>query len=211
MNIPYMKQEELIKEVLDLEWEMFTNVNSINGRASCQDDDKTFIIMRKAQADTWSMDTLKSYLKDLKAAKSDKRNLMAVKYARMMETTFPEEYENLKEQLPVVSDRSCKLVNEIVKYHLKWSMEAFDKFPKLFSMGRPASGNVGRSNSIESYLKSELLTYSEKTLELCLKDTMAAADNDINLSLEILKNTARSYGFESLDEIEKKLSGGETN
>ena len=207
MDSPDMKREELIREVLALEWEMFTNVNSINGRASCQDDDKTFIIMRKAQADVWSMDTLKSYLLDLKNAKDDKTNLMAIKYARMMEATFPEEYENLKEQLPVVSDRSRKLAIEIVKYHLKWSMEAFGKYPKLFSLGRPASGSAGRSNSIENYLKGELLTYSEETLGLCLKDTIAAANNDMNLSLEILKNTAKSYGFDSLDAIEEKLSG----
>ena len=201
-----MKREEITKEVLDLEWEMFANVNSVNGRASCQDDTRTFIIMRKAQADTWSVDTLKSYLNDLKSAKGDKINLMAVKYARMMELTFPEEYDALKKQLPAVSDRSRKLAQEIVKYHLKWSMEASGKYPEFFSLGRPVSGNAGRSNSIENYLKSELLTYSEETLELCLKDTTAAAEKDMNLSLEILKNTAMSYGFDSLDAIEEKLS-----
>ncbi|MFC1838761.1 DUF4125 family protein [Thermodesulfobacteriota bacterium] len=207
MDIPDMKREGLIKEVLDLEWEMFTNVNSANGRASCQDDTGTFMIMRRAQAGIWSADTLTSYLNDLRAAKYDKRNLMAEKYARMMEATFPEEYEILEKQLPAVSDRSRELAREIVKYHLKWSMEASGKYPKFFSLGRPVSGNTDRSNSIENYLKSELLTYSEETLELCLKDTIAAADNDTNLSIEILKNTARSYGFDSLDAIEEKFSG----
>ncbi|MFC1495531.1 DUF4125 family protein [Thermodesulfobacteriota bacterium] len=207
MDIPDMKREGLIKEVLGLEWEMFTNVNSANGRASCQDDTGTFMIMRRAQAGIWSADTLTSYLNDLRAAKYDKRNLMAEKYARMMEATFPEEYEILEKQLPAVSDRSRELAREIVKYHLKWSMEASGKYPKFFSLGRPVSGNTDRSNSIENYLKSELLTYSENTLELCLKDTIAAADNDVNLSLEILKNTANSYGYSSLDEIEEKSPG----
>lgn len=207
MDNPDIKREEVIKEVLDLEWEMFTNVNSVNGRASCQDDFKTFMIMRRAQAYIWSVDTLTTYLNDLSVAKRDKINLMAVKYARMMEATFPEEYEILKEQLPDVSDRSRKLTQEIVKYHLEWSLEAFGKYPRFFSLGRPVSQNTDRSNSIENYLKSELLTYSEETLELCLKDTIAAAENGVNLSLEILKNTARSYGFDSLDAIEERLSG----
>ena len=201
-----LKGEEVIKEVLELEWEMFTNVRSINGRASCQDDRETFLIMRKAQADIWSAETLSSYSNDLRSAKHDKINLMAIKYARMMEVTFPEEYSELKNQLPPVSPRIRDLVLEIVKYHLEWSMEASDRYPKLFTLGRPVSGNLNRSNSIENYLKSELLTYSVDTLELCLKDTIEAANKGINLSLEILKNTAAGYGFDSLEEIEKRLS-----
>lgn len=202
-----INRKDLIKEVIELEWEMFTNVSSVNGRASCQDDRKTFSVMRGAQADIWGTETLISYLDDLRTAERDKTNLMAVKYARMMEVTFPEEYKTIKKQLPEVSARCRYLAQEIVKYHLKWSMEASGKYPRLFSLGRPVSGNLDRANSIENYLKSELLTYSENTLELCLKDTIAAADNNLNLSLEILKNTARDYGFDSLDAIEKRLSG----
>lgn len=203
-----MKREELINKVLDFEWEMFTNVNGADGRATCQDDKKTFMIMRKAQADIWSADTLNSYFNDLKVAKQNNANLMTLKYARMMEMTFPEEYEAIKKQLPVISVRVSDLVCEIVKHHLKWSMEASQKYPKLFSLGRPVTGTVDRSISIENYLRSELLTYSENTLNLCLKDTIEAAGNDINLSLEILKNTAGSYGFDALDAIEEKSSGG---
>ena len=202
-----MKREDIIKEVLALEWEMFTNVNSTEGRTSCQDDLKTFMIMRRAQAGVWSEDTLSSYLDDLRAAKQDKKNLMAIKYARMMEVTFPLEYEAIKEQLPPVSDRIRKLAREIVEYHLKWSMEASGKYPRLFSMGRPVSSDMNRANSIENYLKSELLTYSENTLELCLRDTIDAADDNLNLSIEILKNTARNYGFDSLEALEKTLKG----
>lgn len=208
MNNPEIKREELIKKVLGLEWEMFTSVNSANGRALCQDDNKTFMIMRRSQAEIWSVNTLASYLDDLMAAKRDNNNLMAVKYARMMEVTFPEEYINLEKQLPAVSERSRELVEEIVKYHLEWSMEASRRYPKFFSLGRPVSGTADRINSIENYLKSELLTYSGDTLALCLKDTIVAADKGVNLSLEILKNTAKSYGFDSLDAVEDKLTGG---
>jgi len=63
-----MERKELTNCILELEWDMFTNVTNVGGRASCQDDRKTFIIMRKAQAHIWSMNTLISYLYDLEDA-----------------------------------------------------------------------------------------------------------------------------------------------
>ena len=204
-----MERGEIIEKVLALEWDMFTNVAGVNGRASCQDDKKTFVIMRKAQADIWSTDTLTSYMADLESAGRNKVNLMSIKYARMMEVTYPDEYKNIKDRFPPVSERVNELVSRIVKHHLAWSIEASKKYPKLFSLGRPvatAVENIQHIISIENYLRSELLTYSENTLKLCLEDTMKAFDNKVNLSIEILKNTAKSYGYDSLDAIEKSLS-----
>ena len=204
-----MERGEIIEKVLALEWDMFTNVAGVNGRASCQDDKKTFVIMRKAQADIWSTDTLTSYMADLESAGRNKVNLMSIKYARMMEVTYPDEYKNIKDRFPPVSERVNELVSRIVKHHLAWSIEASKKYPKLFSLGRPvatAVENIQHIISIENYLRSELLTYSENTLKLCLQDTMKAFDNKVNLSIEILKNTAKSYGYDSLDAIEKSLS-----
>ena len=204
-----MERGEIIEKVLALEWDMFTNVAGVNGRASCQDDKKTFVIMRKAQADIWSTDTLTSYMADLESAGRNKVNLMSIKYARMMEVTYPDEYKNIKDRFPPVSERVNELVSRIVKHHLAWSIEASKKYPILFSLGRPvatAVENIQHTISIENYLRSELLTYSENTLKLCLQDTMKAFDNKVNLSIEILKNTAKSYGYDSLDAIEKSLS-----
>ena len=188
---------------------MFTNVLNINGRASCQDDKKTFLIMRRAQADVWSTDTLAGYLEDLESANKEDINLMSIKYARMMKVTFPDEYEHIKNRLPPISENVHNLVNNIVKYHLEWSIASSKKYPKLFSLGRPvttAGTQVQHTISIENYLRSELLTYSENTLNLCLKDTIEAFDNKRNLSMEILSNTAKSYGYDSLDKIENALS-----
>ncbi|MGA1870912.1 MAG: DUF4125 family protein [bacterium] len=139
----------------------------------------------------------------------NKINLMAVKYAHMMKITFPEEYEEIKNEFPPVSPRVHELADEIMKYHSKWALEASVKYPKLFSLVRPitiADSGEGHHVSIDNYLHSELLTYSEVTLELCLKDTQKAEAGGKNLSLQLLKNTAESYGFESLDAIEKALS-----
>jgi hypothetical protein len=204
-----MERKELMNNILELEWDMFTNIKNIGGRASCQDDKPTFMIMRKAQADIWSMNTLISYLNDLKDAARNKMNLMAVKYAHMMKITFPGEYEQIKNELPKVSSRVHELASEIMKYHSKWAMEASVKYPMVFSLGRPiteADGKGVKNASIDNYLHSELLTYSEATLELCLKDTLKAEGEGKNLSLEILKNTAKSYNFKSPDAIEKALS-----
>ena len=49
--------------------------------------------MRTSQAEAWTEKLLKSYYDDLLQAKSHNRNLMTEKYARMMESTFPEEYK----------------------------------------------------------------------------------------------------------------------
>ena len=204
-----MEREELTNNILELEWDMFTNITNVGGRAACQDDRPTFMIMRKAQADIWSMNTLISYLNDLKDAVQNKINLMAVKYGHMMKITFPEEYEEIKNELPPVSPRVRELTHEIMKYHSKWALEASVKYPRLFSLGRPitiADSGGGNYASIDNYLHSEMLTYSEATLELCLKDTQKAEAEGRNLSLEILKNTAESYDFESLGAIEKALS-----
>ncbi len=204
-----MERNELIKKILAAEWQMFTNVNGANGRASCQDDQKTFTVMRKAQADIWADETLKSYLNDLENALEHGENLMAIKYAHMMEITHPDEYERIKDRLPVVSDSVLELVDKISDYHLSWSLESSVKYPRLFSLGRPVSSGAGVSQqtiSIQNYLRSELLTYSENTLKLCLKDTVEAIENKVNLSLEILRNTARSYGYDSLEKIEERLS-----
>ncbi len=204
-----MERKELTTCILELEWDMFINVTNVGGRAPCQDDRKTFIIMRKAQADIWSTNTLISYLCDLEDAAQKEINLMAIKYAHMMKITFPEEYEEIKNELSPVSPQAQELAREIVKYHSKWAIEASVKYPRLFSLGRPvnvADNSRRRYASIDNYLHSELLTYSETTLDLCLKDTLKAESEGKNLPLEILKNTAESCGFESPDAIEKALT-----
>ena len=203
-----MDRKELTERILELEWEMFTNATNEGGRASCQDDKPTFLIMRRSQHDAWSIDTLMSYKKDLDQAAQNEMNLMVIKYAYMMEITFPEDYAAFKDRLPAILPGAQVLVTEIMKIHSSWSAEAADKYPKLFSYGRPltsADSGGSRYAAIDNYLKSELLTYSEPTLMLCLRDTLKAADAGINMSLEILKNTAQSYGYSSLDATEAAL------
>ena len=59
--------------------------------------------MRKSQFLTWDTETLESYRRDLTEAEDKGWNLLSEKYARMMESTAPIQYEKLKKHLPVRS------------------------------------------------------------------------------------------------------------
>ncbi len=43
-----------IEKIINIEWDMFQNVHNIGGRASCQDDRRTFYIMRGSQFFCWN-------------------------------------------------------------------------------------------------------------------------------------------------------------
>ena len=94
-------KEELIDKIIEEEWKQFDKVNNEGGRASCQDNLTTFRIMRKSQFDNWNEMMLESYCRDVKKAAAEGWNLLTEKYARMMESTDPEGYEKLKDQITV--------------------------------------------------------------------------------------------------------------
>ena len=50
-----MERRELEKQIIEKEWLMFQKVQDVNGRASCQDDWTTFLIMRISQFEGWDM------------------------------------------------------------------------------------------------------------------------------------------------------------
>ena len=201
-----MNKTELIDAIIKLEWSMFTTAQNAGGRASCQDDWETFEIMRRSQHLVWAMDTLESYRADLEAARAVGMNLVAFKYAYMMRITFPEEYEAIKDRLPPVSPAKEELVEAICAVHGRWAAEKAEKYPLLSRMGRPlTSAEGGRWAAIDNYLYSELLTYSEQTLALCLRDTQAAEARGENLSIKIVENTAHLYGYPDLDSLEASL------
>lgn len=54
--------------------------------------------------------------------------------------------------------------------YMEWEKEFFERYPIFSSMGRPlySSEDNDIETSIETYLRGELLSYSEKTLKLYL-------------------------------------------
>ena len=71
-------RDELMSEIIKLEWDMFSHVSNVGGPASCQMRPDTFKIMRKSQAATGSDELLASYLEDLKAATREGRQIVAI-------------------------------------------------------------------------------------------------------------------------------------
>ena len=175
-------RDELMSEIIKLEWDMFSHVSNVGGPASCQMRPDTFKIMRKSQAATWSDELLASYLEDLKTATREGRNIMTEKYARMMESTFPEEYRKLAASLPPVDKETLQKMEEIVAINVGWKAELFDRYPRLSGKGRPlrTSEDSTGETSFETYLRGELKTYSARTITLLHELTLRQQQDGVN-------------------------------
>ncbi|KUO78936.1 MAG: hypothetical protein APF81_26000 [Desulfosporosinus sp. BRH_c37] len=202
-----MSKEALIAKIIDLEWNMFHNVSNIGGKASCQENPETFKIMRHSQAVSWSEDTLESYLNDLSTAQENKRNLLTEKYARMMKYTSPLEYANIEHKLPSLDSEIPLLIDKIVKIVMGWEEELSVKFPNILKKGRPIYSTQDSMyvTSVETYLRGELMTYSQKTLELYYNNILMQQTENINGSEITLFYMIKQYGFNSLEEANEKL------
>ena len=65
-----MERRELERQIVEKEWLMFQQVQGVNGRAACQDDWTTFLIMRLSQFEGWDTDVLESYFEDIVQAEA---------------------------------------------------------------------------------------------------------------------------------------------
>jgi len=202
-----MQKETLIKEIIKMEWTMFSNVNNISGKASCQEDPETFKIMRISQINVWTDEILTSYLVDLKNAHVEGKNLMTEKYARMMEFSQPIEYEQIKDRLMVIPEETKMHIDTIVEINMLWNEALVEQYPNLKAKGRKnrSSEDTAYDTSIETYMKGELATYSIKTIELLNSYTCEQANKGNNLSEEILLNTVKFYGYKSLKQADEKI------
>lgn len=202
-----MEKEELVKAIIELEWSAFDKVENKGGRADCQDDYNTFSIMRKSQYLAWPFDLLASYYEDFVEANERGWNLITEKYGRMMESTVPEEYEAIKEQLPPCSEQKRAIVEQIAEIQVEW-MEDFAKvYPKMAGNARSIRSDTDQpyNTSYETYLKGELMTYSDRTLGLYGKWIVELNQKQENLAKKIMTNTALLFGYESLEAAEQAL------
>jgi hypothetical protein len=202
-------KEDLIAKIIEIEWKMFESVPNFSGKASCQEDPGTFKIMRSSQAAAWSDTALESYLDDLSKAEINGRNLMTEKYARMMKSTMPLEYDLIEHLLPALSEETLLLIDRIVEITLEWEKELSQKYPYIRKRGRPVytSENTPFETSVETYLRGELATYSPKTLKLYHENVMRQKSENINGSQIILMHMIKSYGYKSLEEANERLKG----
>lgn len=201
------KHMEIIEQIVDLEWKQFDKVKNEGGRASCQDDFATFSVMRKSQYMTWNEELLTSYCNDLLEANNKGWNLIMEKYARMMKTTTPEKYAELEDELPVRNDQRIAIQEEIIKIQVAWMEEFASKYPKMADNARSihTSEDNEYNTSYETYLRGELGTYSDATFVMYGRFITALMQEGKNLAYETMSNTAKLYGYESVEDAERRM------
>ncbi len=203
------KNMDLIERIVELEWKQFDKVKNEGGRAGCQDDWGTFSIMRKSQYLTWNRELLESFYQDLQLAEQKGWNLITEKYARMMESTAPEKYRKLEENLPVISDERKKIQEEMIAIQVGWMAEFAKQYPKMATNARSiyTSEDNEYNTSYETYLRGEISTYSDKTFLLYGKFVVTLYHEGKNLAYEIMNHTAKLYGYASVEDAESRIQG----
>lgn len=202
-----MDKETLVEKIVNLEWEAFDQVDNEGGRADCQDDFQTFSIMRKSQYQVWTEEMLHSFILDFENANKNGINLIAQKYGYMMESTAPKRFETIKNQLMPVSQEKRALIEQIVAIQVGFMEEFAAAYP--LSAGNARSIHTKEDHlyntSYETYLRGELMTYSDETLMLYGRFIVEKAQNHENQAKQIMNETAVFYGYDSVDQLEERL------
>ncbi len=183
------------------EFEAFDKVQNEGGRASCQNNWPTFKVMRMSQYMTWTEDMLLQYLYEFKTNYEHGRNMVEEKYARMMESTAPEDYAAFADQLPTLSKEKKAIMEQVIGLQVKWMEEFALAYPNLAEDARRihTSEDLPDDTSYETYLRGELGTYSDRMLEMYGRYIVAHAQENKNVAREIMENTVHFYGYQSLD------------
>lgn len=184
------KQDILVKQILDIEWDMFSRVQSATP-APCQSAPDKFKKIRGSIFEMWSKEMLESYFDDLVIAQKKGRNLVTEKYARM---------DNL---IPPINTNP--LIEKIVEIESKWQDEIMVKFPVTYDRLCRGSSQTQDGSNFAVYLRCEIETYSDKTIELYYHHVKMAFDNDENLTISALKRLVRKGGFDDLLHAEAYL------
>ena len=166
---------DLIDQILDIEQEMFLSVKTKKEPlclVSCRKNPAAFRGVRRAGFETWDEPTLDSYLSDLREAKEKGRNLMTLKYARM------------NEDIPCINDNP--IIETILMIHSDMSLEFARKHP----------GIINDSQKGIRYLRSELETYSDRTVSRYHSNLIRAKFQGINLVEEAYRNMFKLIGLE---------------
>ena len=199
--------EDLIQSIIEKEWELFHGVNG-EQRVSCQNDRKTFVIMRRAQYQAWSREALELYAADLDATTAAGHSIVREKYIRMMRSTAPQTYAYFSAELPPVSAEKAELVSRIWT-HLCAQTERMRKlYPCLALGGRPlyAREETDGWASVETYQTSELLTYSEATLRALAAHIEVLEAEGRDFAWLVQENTVLGLGFPDLETAERTMA-----
>lgn len=198
-------RDDLVETIVRMEWDAFQRTTNMGGRVACQGNWPVFHQMRASQFLTWPENLLASYRDDLKDAEYVSRNLVTEKYARMMRSTHPEEYAaTIEPYIPALSAARETEQETIIATQVAWAREFRERYPKLGAAMRvlTTAEDTPDATSFETYLRGELGTYSERTLDLYGDFVARLATEHRNLTEETIGNTVRIAGFAGLDEAE---------
>ena len=207
-DISSMSHDALVDSIVLHEWKQFDKVKNEGGRADCQDNWNTFSIMRKSQYLTWEDELLRSFLYDLVSAESEGRNLITEKYGRMMESTAPEEYARIAASFPEKTDEHKAIAESIIRMQVEWMEEFAKRYPNMAGNARKihTSEDTPFETSYETYLRGELMTYSDDTLYLYGRFIVGLQRLGKNLAYMIMDNTAKLYGYRDVKDAEERLN-----
>lgn len=203
-----MNREEKTEKIIEIEWQMFQNVDNIGGRASCQDDFETFYIMRKCQYDNWTSAMVDMYFSFAIMSQEENRNLVSEKYARMMAYTDIHYFnKHLKNLLPFVPAENFRIINQIVDQLIIWEEEMAIRYPKLSGTARPIRSSEDHLGftSMETYARGELETYPKELLLLYKDYVDSLISQNLSLSQKNLSSMVQMYGYDSIEEAENAL------
>ena len=205
-QIADLPDEDIVDKIVRLEFETFDKVKNEGGRASCQNNWPTFNVMRRSQYLTWNRDMLIQYYYDFRRECNLGHNLITEKYGRMMESTDKKAWNDIKDNFPELSDEKRGIIEQIVAIQMKMMEEFSQNHPKVATNARTlhTSEDTLYDTSYETYLRGEISTYSDKMLQLYGKYVVDCFTEGENIALNTMTNTAKIYGFSSLEEFESR-------
>ena len=180
-----VQKSDLIDDVLSIELDMFQRVQAIN--EGCRESPEAFKLTRRSSFETWSEKSLQLYLADLNEALGESRNLMTEKYAR------------IDGSMPFI--RFDLVIDDIIEIELNWRNEMVQKYPHLLAEDISGGYTYGVLN-FEIYLRAELETYSNETLNSFFQDVSEASAERRNLLEETYAMMFQRLGYNSLEEVE---------
>jgi hypothetical protein len=153
---------------------------------------------------------LLQYLYDFNREYRRGHNLITEKYGRMMESTAPEEYDKIKDNFPELSPEKKAIIEQIVGIQ----MDMVESFAKLYpnTAGNARNLHTYEDNiidtSYETYLRGEISTYSDKMLQLYGQYVLQCVGSNVNIAMKTIENTARLYGYDSIEAFEESTKEG---
>lgn len=174
-----------INFIINFEWDQFDKVNGLNGRAVCQDSPEEFMIMRLAQYLSYDNELINLIYVDMVRAEDEGFNPIFDKYARMMEYTDKESFENIKDRLNKLSPVKRAILESIRERLNKTKTSLPAKLQKV----RPDE-SLSKKISSTDYYVCEISFMSLKTLWKIEEEIKRKGHNFVE---QIYQNTIYLY------------------